>query len=123
MGCYGGRLPSCSPALDRMAAEGLRFTDAYSNSPVCSPTRFDLMSERAVQYVEKQDGKPFFLSLHYTAPHWPWETRHDEAESARIAAGIPGGIAHLDGGSVETYRKMVGHMDEGIGTLLDALAG
>ncbi|HLF22525.1 MAG TPA: sulfatase-like hydrolase/transferase, partial [Burkholderiales bacterium] len=39
LGCYGGRSlhaprGSCSPVLDRMAAEGLRFTDGYSNSPV-----------------------------------------------------------------------------------------
>ncbi len=46
LGCYGGHGPSCSPALDRMAAEGLRFTDAYSNSPVCSPTRFALITGR-----------------------------------------------------------------------------
>jgi arylsulfatase A-like enzyme len=31
---------------DRMAAEGLRFTNGYSNSPVCSPTRFALMTGR-----------------------------------------------------------------------------
>jgi arylsulfatase A-like enzyme len=43
--CYGGRA-SVSLALDRMAAEGLRFTDAYANSPVCSPTRFALMTGR-----------------------------------------------------------------------------
>ena len=47
LGCYGGRSRhspqgSCSPAIDRMAGEGLRFTDGYSNSPVCSPTRFAL---------------------------------------------------------------------------------
>ena len=29
-----------------MAAEGLRFTDGYSNSPVCSPTRFALATGR-----------------------------------------------------------------------------
>src|SRR3954468_1713556 len=45
LGCYGGRA-DVSPALDRMAAEGLRFTDGYSNSPVCSPTRFALMTGR-----------------------------------------------------------------------------
>ena len=28
-----------TPHLDRMAAEGARFTDWYSNSPVCSPSR------------------------------------------------------------------------------------
>ncbi len=51
LGCYGGRSlgaprGSCSPNLDRMAAEGLRFTEGYSNSPVCSPTRFALATGR-----------------------------------------------------------------------------
>ena len=45
LGCYGGRSP-CSPELDRMATQGLRFTDGYSNSPVCSPTRFALITGR-----------------------------------------------------------------------------
>jgi hypothetical protein len=45
LGCYGGR-SSCSPELDAMAAEGLRFTDRYSNSPVCSPTCFARMTGR-----------------------------------------------------------------------------
>ena len=43
LGCYGGRVP-VSPVLDRLAAEGLRFTQGYANSPVCSPTRFALMT-------------------------------------------------------------------------------
>jgi arylsulfatase A-like enzyme len=224
LGCYGGR-GACSPVLDRMAAEGLRFTDGYSNSPVCSPTRFaaatgrwqyrlrggadepigsrakgspvlglppehptlasllrdagyataligkwhlgfapqfgplksgyqehfgplsgavdyfthcgtdgahdlyendrevhrtgyltDLISERAAQFVRRQKGRPFLLSLHYTAPHWPWETRGDEAEAKRIAK-----IVHTDGGSVATYLEMIRHMDEGIGRVLAAL--
>jgi arylsulfatase A-like enzyme len=227
LGCYGGRSkPSCSPVLDRMAAEGLRFTDGYANSSVCSPTRFalatgrwqhrlrggadeplssrargaeglglppahptlasllrdagyatalvgkwhlgfaphfgplksgyqeffgpmsggvdyfthkdssghadlydgetvverpgyltDLISDRAVAFIEKQKAaKPFFLSLHYTAPHWPWETREDEAESLRLEK-----IFHTDGGSVATYLTMIRHMDEGIGRVLQAL--
>jgi arylsulfatase A-like enzyme len=224
LGCYGGR-SDCSPSLDRMAAQGLRFTDGYSNSPVCSPTRFalatgrwqyrlrggadepiasrsargspvlglppghptlasllreagyataligkwhlgfppsfgplksgygefygvlsggvdyfshrdsggkhdlhdgeteiekpgyltDLISERALDYVQRAK-QPFLLSLHYTAPHWPWESREDEAESKRIES-----ISHMDGGSVATYLKMIGHMDQGIGALLERL--
>ncbi|MCC6211872.1 MAG: sulfatase-like hydrolase/transferase, partial [Burkholderiales bacterium] len=47
LGCYGGRArPSCSPNLDRMARGGLRFTQGYANSSVCSPTRFALMTGR-----------------------------------------------------------------------------
>ena len=224
LGCYGAR-GDVSPSLDRMAAEGLRFTDGYSNSPVCSPTRFalmtgryqyrlrgaldeplagnargrddlglppshptlpsllrdagyttalagkwhlgypphfgpclsgyqhhfgplgggvdyfthrdragvhdlfengsdsprsgyitDLISDYAVEFIGKQKG-PFLLSVHYTAPHWPWETRSDQAESRRIGNALH----HIDGGSVETYRTMIRQMDEGIGRIRAAL--
>ena len=45
LGCYGGRAPT-SPNIDRMGAEGLRFTRGYANSAVCSPTRFALATGR-----------------------------------------------------------------------------
>ncbi|MFY7874798.1 MAG: sulfatase-like hydrolase/transferase, partial [Pirellula sp.] len=35
-----------TPALDRLAAEGKRFTHAYTESSVCSPTRYALMTGR-----------------------------------------------------------------------------
>jgi arylsulfatase A-like enzyme len=49
----------------------------------------DLISRRAVDYVDRmaegaKAGTPFFLSLHYTAPHWPWETRDDEALAQEV---------------------------------------
>lgn len=78
----------------------------------------DLLSSKAVEFVESQTpDKPFFLSLHYSAPHWPWLTRNDVAESEYTK----GAGCHPDGGSIETYQKMIHHMDEGIGWLLDAL--
>ena len=232
LGCYGGRPAgfaggpsSCSPNLDRVAAEGLRLADGYANSPVCSPTRFalatgrwqyrlrggadepiasrsrgspilglppehptlasllrdagyatalvgkwhlgfppkfgplksgyqeffgpmsgsvdyfthcdtagihdlyqgdkevhragyltDLLTEEAISFVRRAKGKPFFLSLHYTAPHWPWEARTDVDESKRIGA-----ISHFDGGSVKTYLEMIRAMDEGIGRVMKEL--
>ena len=229
LGCYGGReadFGPVSPVLDSLAKGGLRLTQGYANSPVCSPTRFalataryqyrlrgaaeepiasahgdkvlglppehptvasllkdagyatalfgkwhlgypphfgprlsgyeefygfhaggadyfvhcdprgrpdfwlneepheeegyltDLLSRRAADFVRRQTAdKPFFLSLHYSAPHWPWLTRDDQEEARRIA-----GIGkHLDGGSVDIYQRMIHHMDEGIGWLLDAL--
>jgi arylsulfatase A-like enzyme len=81
-----------------------------------------LLSARAVRHVkgraaEARAGKPFFLSLHYTAPHWPWETRDDAA----IAPSLAANLFHLQGGNVETYRRMIHHMDEGIGQLMQAL--
>ena len=35
-----------TPNLDRLAASGLRFTDGYAACPVCSPTRYSLMTGR-----------------------------------------------------------------------------
>ncbi|WP_347614422.1 sulfatase-like hydrolase/transferase, partial [Comamonas thiooxydans] len=49
LGCYGGRdaeFGPVSPVLDRLAANGLRLTQGYANSPVCSPTRFALATAR-----------------------------------------------------------------------------
>ncbi|KQO13918.1 twin-arginine translocation pathway signal protein [Acidovorax sp. Leaf76] len=234
LGCYGGRDASfgaVSPVLDGLAARGLKLTQGYSNSPVCSPTRFalmtaryqyrlrgaaeepinsksrgsttlglppdhptlpsllraagyrtalmgkwhlgyppafgplrsgyeeffgpmsggvdyfthcssggqhdlylgdeekqqdgyltDLITDHALDYVERrapgaQAGTPFFLSLHYTAPHWPWETRDDEA----LAQEVKGNLFHLHGGNIDTYRRMIHHMDEGIGRIMSAL--
>ena len=238
LGCYGGRpalFGDVSPTLDRLAANGVKFTQGYSNSPVCSPTRFalmtaryqyrlrgaaeepinsksrhsttlglppehptlpsllrasgyrtaligkwhmgyppsfgplrsgyeeffgpmaggvdyfthcaftgahdlwrgrdgieeehaepgyltDLISDHAVDYVQRmaagvKSGTPFFLSLHYTAPHWPWETRDDAA----LAPQIKDSISHLQGGNIHTYQRMIHHMDEGIGKLVAAL--
>ncbi len=43
LGCYGSTFYE-TPNLDRLAAQGVRFTDAYAACPVCSPTRASVMS-------------------------------------------------------------------------------
>ena len=81
----------------------------------------DLISRRAVDFIERvaaPDAAPFLLSVHYTAPHWPWETRDDAA----LADEVKDNLFHLHGGNIHTYRRMIGHMDEGIGWILEALA-
>src|SRR3982750_1090478 len=202
LGCYGGRVP-VSPVLDRLAADGIRFTHGSATSSVCSPTRFALMTGRyqyrlrgaaeepinsrsrgsttlglppehptlpsllraggyrtalvgkwhlgyppafgplrsgydeffgpmsgGVDYFSHCDsrgthargrpprpgGPPLFLSGHYTAPHWPWETRDDAA----LADEVKDNLFHLHGGNIHTYRRMIEHMDEGIGRIVDA---
>jgi arylsulfatase A-like enzyme len=230
LGCTGAAIPpgmDGTAALDALAANGLLFTDGYANSPVCSPTRFalitgryqyripaawqeplagathgqpgmgidpahptlpsllrdagyatalfgkwhlghpphygprksgyetffgalaggvdyfshvdrtgthdlwdnetethsheyltDLITGKTVDFIGAQPAaKPFLASVHYTAPHWPWETREDRAESQRIGKRID----HLDNGSIATYRRMIAHMDEGVGRIVAAL--
>ncbi len=43
LGCYGSRA-NRTPVIDRLAAEGLRFTSFYAASPVCSPSRAGLLT-------------------------------------------------------------------------------
>src|SRR5262245_31869839 len=43
LGCYGQKKIK-TPNLDRMAAEGMRFTSAYAGSTVCAPSRCALMT-------------------------------------------------------------------------------
>ncbi|HOQ88451.1 MAG TPA: arylsulfatase, partial [Phycisphaerae bacterium] len=43
LGCYGQKKVA-TPNLDRLAAEGLRFTDFYAGSTVCAPSRCSLMT-------------------------------------------------------------------------------
>jgi arylsulfatase A-like enzyme len=42
LGCYGGPYPT--PRLDRLAAEGTRFTQFYSAAPICSPARVGFLT-------------------------------------------------------------------------------
>ncbi|QXD31408.1 sulfatase-like hydrolase/transferase [Candidatus Pelagisphaera phototrophica] len=44
IGCYGG--PVKTPVLDKLAADGIRFTDFHSGAPVCSPSRATFLTGR-----------------------------------------------------------------------------
>jgi arylsulfatase A-like enzyme len=80
----------------------------------------DLLGDRAVAAVNDyaSSGQPFLLSLHFNAPHWPWEAPGDEAESQRLAGT---NLRHWDGGTQRTYARMVQAMDLQVGRVLQAL--
>jgi len=46
LGCYGSKSHR-SPAIDRFATQGMRFTDFYSGGPVCSPTRASILTGKS----------------------------------------------------------------------------
>ena len=83
----------------------------------------ELLGSRAVEVIGgyAKSRQPFLLSLHFNAPHWPWEGPGDQAESIRLAQPGSGGIFDLDGGSQKTYQQMIEAMDRQIGRVLQAI--
>jgi arylsulfatase A-like enzyme len=77
----------------------------------------DLLADEVVRIIHDADAaQPFFVSLHFNAPHWPWEGPEDEAVSRALTS-----IFHWDGGSLETYAAMMRSMDSGVGRILAVL--
>jgi arylsulfatase A-like enzyme len=91
----------------------------------------DLLADRSIEFLDARAAKadqPWLLSLHFTAPHWPWEGNDAEgqAESGRLAnspadrLGLR--ITHFDGGDMATYAAMVTNLDANVGRVLARLA-
>jgi arylsulfatase A-like enzyme len=78
----------------------------------------ELLTDKAVGFLKRPRKAPFYLSLHYTAPHWPWEGPADKAFSDKMKYGPAGFRA---GGSIKVYGEMMKSLDAGIGRVLDTL--
>lgn len=73
----------------------------------------DLFSDEAVRYVNEHADAPFFLNLHYNAPHFPLQAPERAVEKySRMEKFSP---------AVCKLYAMIEIMDQGIGRLLDAL--
>jgi arylsulfatase A-like enzyme len=73
----------------------------------------NLFSEKAAAFIRKKHDRPFFLTLTFNAPHWPWQGPGDKA----YADTVP----FRKGGSATVYSAMMKSMDDGVGKVLQAL--
>lgn len=80
----------------------------------------DLLTERAISYVSRRHTSPFFLSLQYTAPHWPWQGPNG-GESVDFSDQKIEPLSMGGGGSLKLYAEMMRSLDEGIGRVMKAL--
>ena len=101
---------------------GLGEPDLYENLTPVDRNGYltDLLTERAVNYVKKPRSAPFFLSLQYTAPHWPWQgPKGGETVSFDDAAPEPAKMSR--GGSLKMYAQMMKSLDDGVGRVMEAI--
>jgi arylsulfatase A-like enzyme len=73
----------------------------------------DLLKDKAVELISRQHTKPFFLSLQFSAPHWPWQAPGDKAYADTML--------WTAGGSPATYAAMMKSLDDAVGTVLKTL--
>ena len=106
-----------SPDAAGVAARG--GADLWENLTPIERTGYltDLLTDRAVEYIARKHARPFYLSLHYTAPHAPWEGPEDAA----IDHAGHGGGPMTNGGSLKIFASMMTSLDAGIGRVLAAL--
>ena len=104
---------------ERRAEDGRRLPDLWENLTRVEREGYltDLLTERAVSIIARPHSKPFYLSLHYTAPHSPWEGPGDLAADH----GGHGAGPMVEGGSLAIFGAMMKSMDAGIGRVLAAL--
>jgi arylsulfatase A-like enzyme len=95
--------------------------DLYENDTPVKADGYmtDLITARAVQFISRQPSKPFFLSLQYNAPHWPYQPPDKPSVAVRNSAHL---LAYDESsGTRADYAAMVERVDRGIGEVLRAL--
>jgi arylsulfatase A-like enzyme len=80
----------------------------------------DLFTDRAVNYIRRNRTAPFYLSLHYNAPHWPWQDRNG-GERVVFTDKTIEPVTMGGGGSLKLYAEMVRILDEGVGRVMQAV--
>ncbi|MFZ1741457.1 MAG: sulfatase-like hydrolase/transferase [Pontixanthobacter sp.] len=115
-GLMGSGIDYWSHDLEPIESPGKRIPDFYENEKLIEVEGYstDLFSDRACKFIRDNVSQPFLLSLHYNAPHWPWQSRADRGRPRRSEL-------HYDGGSPHIYGDMIRAMDDGVGRVLDTL--
>src|SRR5687768_6718399 len=120
LGCYGGTLTP-TPHIDRLAKEGTRFTQYYSASPICSPSRAGLITgqfparNRLTSFLQTRAGNRGCEQADFLDPKAPSLPRQLKAAGYATAHF---GKWHLGGGRdvVDAPKFAAYGYDENAGT-------
>ncbi len=131
LGCYGNTLHE-TPNLDRMAKQGMRFTDAYAACTVCSPTRASLMTGKYPARLHLTDFIAGQNRPHeeLTIPNWTKHLHPSETTIAEVLKKSGYTTAHVGKWHLEAKVAVEGFAAEdfrptaqGFDTTVDKPAG
>jgi len=113
LGCYGSST-YLTPHIDRLAEEGMRFTDAYASAPVCSPTRASIMTGKCPARLHLTDwipGRKPWPTSKLQAPAFEQQLPHQEitiAEGLKAKGYVTASIGKWHLGGPEFYPESQG---------------
>ena len=105
-----------SGAADYISHKGDgRTHDLYENDSLVYPVGYltDLFSQKAIAFIKQQHIKPFFLTLTFNAPHWPWQGPTDKPYNDSVD--------FRKGGSPTIYAAMMKSLDDEVGEIMKTL--
>ena len=108
LGCYGHPMIR-TPNLDALAARGVRFADAYTNSPICVPARASLATGRYPHQIRFWDNG---IAYDGTVPTWHHRLR-DAGHEVTSIGKLHFRSADDDNGFTEEIMPL--HINDGIG--------
>jgi arylsulfatase A-like enzyme len=73
----------------------------------------NLLAAKSIEIIKANHDKPFFLSIQFNAPHWPWQGPGDPP--------YPDTLNWHKGGNAQKFAAMVKSMDDAIGKIMQAL--
>jgi arylsulfatase A-like enzyme len=73
----------------------------------------DLWRDKANEIISRSHSKPFFLTIMFNAPHWPWQGPTDKK--------YPDTMSWVRGGSPQVYAAMMKSLDDAVGSIMQTL--
>jgi len=80
LGCYGSQHVK-TPRIDALAAEGVRFANAFCTTSLCSPSRASILTG---MYAHRHGVRNNFTELPASLPHWPGRLREQGYATAYV---------------------------------------
>ena len=99
--------------IDRFLWAAMRFAAAFNGEMAFEPDRYltDYYTDQAVEVIEANKDRPFFLYLAHWAPHTPLQAAREDYEA----------LSHIENHRLRVYAAMIRSLDRGVGRVLEAL--